>query len=471
MDKIKFGTDGWRAIIAKDFTVENVARVSDATARWLLSKKSSPVVVVGHDCRFAGDLFAETVSLVLGSYGIRVLLARGFVSTPMISLGALKHKADLGIIITASHNPPSYNGFKLKGGYGGPLTPGHVQEIEDMIPDTPAENFRKITTDDLLSKDLLRITGLEAEYIAHVENNFDLQAIRNSSLKLAYDAMYGSGQNVMKKLFPGITFLHCDHNPGFHGQAPEPIDKNLTEFRKLISASGTIDCGLVTDGDADRIGMYDNKGNFVDSHHIILLLIHYLVKYKGMRGKVCTAFSTTPKVEKLCRHYNLPLETVKIGFKYICEIMLKEDVLLGGEESGGIAIKGHIPERDGIWMGLVIWEFMAKSGKSLPDLIKEVYEIVGEFSFERNDLHLKEEVKRRIVENTRKGAYTTFGKYKVKRVEDLDGYKYFFDDENKEWLLIRASGTEPVLRTYAESSSREKAFEILKAAEGTLLNS
>src|SRR5438477_8533317 len=174
------------------------------------------------------------------------------------------------------------------------------------------------------------------------------------------------------------------------GQAPEPIHKNLIEFSEMIKKDGTLDYGLVTDGDADRIGMYDGNGDFIDSHHIILLLIHYLVKYKGMKGKVCTAFSTTPKVEKLCKHYNLPMETVKIGFKYICEIMITEDVLLGGEESGGIAIKNHIPERDGIWIGLVIWEFMAKSGKKLPDLIKEVYDIVGPFSFERNDMHLQQ---------------------------------------------------------------------------------
>ena len=189
-----------------------------------------------------------------------------------------------------------------------------------------------------------------------------------------------------------------------------------------------------------------------------------------MTGKVCTAFSTTPKVEKMCKHYGLELETVKIGFKYICEIMINEDVLLGGEESGGIAIKGHLPERDGIWMGLVIWEFMAKSGKSLTQLIDEVYGIVGPFAFERSDLHLQEEVKNKIVTNTAKGSYRNFGNYEVKRTEDLDGYKYFFDAENKEWLLIRASGTEPVLRTYAESPTKEGAFAILKAAEETLLN-
>jgi len=469
MDKIKFGTDGWRAIIAHDFTVENVARVSEATAKWLLKLKKNPTVMVGHDCRFGGELFAETVTKVMAAHGIKTFLAKGFVSTPMISLGTLVYKCDLGIIITASHNPPSYNGFKLKGSYGGPLTPNLVQEIEDMIPETSSTDL-SLSIGDVDKKGLIQWVALEDDYIRHVEKNFDLNAIRNSGMKLAYDAMYGAGQNVIRRLFPDITLMHCDNNPGFHGQAPEPIDKNLSEFRELIKERKNIDSGLVTDGDADRIGMYDGNGNFIDSHHIILLLIHYLYKYKGVRGKVCTAFSTTPKVEKLCKHYGLELETVKIGFKYICQIMITEDVLLGGEESGGIAIKGHIPERDGIWMGLVIWEFMAKSGKKMPELIQEVYDIVGAFSFERNDLHLKEEVKKKIVENTAKGAYKSFGKYVIKRTEDLDGYKYFFDDENKEWLLIRASGTEPVLRTYAESTTREKAFEILKAAEATLVN-
>ncbi|MBL0103885.1 MAG: phosphoglucomutase/phosphomannomutase family protein [Bacteroidetes bacterium] len=469
MSKIKFGTDGWRAIIANDFTVENVARVAEATAAWLLKNSKNPTVVVGHDCRFAGQLFAETVTKVMAAKGVQTLLAKGFVSTPMISLGTVAHKADAGIIITASHNPPSYNGYKLKGSYGGPMTPANVQQIEDMIQEKSTVNLNESSVDELVKKGLVQIVDLEGEYIKRVEEVFDLNAIRNCGLNFAYDAMYGAGQNVIKRLFPNMTMLHCDDNPGFHGQAPEPIHKNLTEFSNLIKNSGKIDCGLVTDGDADRIGMYDNQGNFVDSHHIILLLIHYMVKYKGMKGKVCTAFSTTPKVEKLCQHYGLPMETVKIGFKYICEIMVNEDVLVGGEESGGIAIKGHIPERDGIWMGLIIWEFMAKSGKKIPDLIKEIYDIVGAFSFERNDMHLKEDVKARIVANTANNAYKSFGKYNVKRVEDLDGYKYFFDDTNTEWLLIRASGTEPVLRTYAESTTREGAFAILKAAEETLL--
>jgi phosphomannomutase len=445
--------------------------VAEATASWLLGRQNKASVVLGHDCRFGGELFAETVAKVLCAKGVKVFLARGFVSTPMISLGTLHATADLGVIITASHNPPSYNGFKLKGSYGGPLSPSDVNEIERIIPPVSTLNISNASLEEYRSAGLLEYLDLEDLYIQHVRKNFDLDSIRNSKLVLAYDAMFGAGQNVMKKLFPDITMLHCDDNPGFHGQAPEPIHKNLLEFSELIKSRGDINCGLVTDGDADRIGMYDSKGNFVDSHHIILLLIHYLYKYKGLRGKVCTAFSTTPRVEKICRHYNIELETVKIGFKYICEIMIKEDVLLGGEESGGIALKGHIPERDGIWVGLVIWEFMAKSGKTLEELIAEVYSIVGEFSFERSDLHLKEEVKNRIVENCRKKNYPSFGNYRVKRMEDLDGFKYFFDDDKREWLLIRASGTEPVLRTYAESGSREGALSILKAAEETFLKS
>lgn len=348
MDKIKFGTDGWRAIIAQDFTVENVARVTEATSKWLLAQFKQPTVVVGHDCRFAGELFAETTAKVFIANGIKVLLAKGFVSTPMISLGAVKYKTNLGIILTASHNPPSYNGYKIKAHYGGPLGPDEVQEVEDLIPNSANGNYKTIDLKDAETKGLLEIVNLEDLYIKHVEANFDIAAIKKANLNLAYDSMFGAGQRVMSRLFPEIHHLHNDHNPGFHGQAPEPIHKNLLEFSNFIKNNGKISCGLATDGDADRIGLYDNEGNFVDSHHIILLLIHYLKKYKGLNGKVATAFSTTVKIKNMCAHYNLPLDVVKIGFKYICGIMVNEDVLVGGEESGGIAIKGHIPERDGI---------------------------------------------------------------------------------------------------------------------------
>ena len=467
MTKIKFGTDGWRAIIALDFTVENVARVAEATAKWLLVKHKQPVVVLGHDCRFAGALFADTAAKVFLANGVKVHLSEGFVSTPMISLGAVKLKTHLGIIITASHNPPSYNGYKIKGSFGGPLAPEEVQEVEDMIPATANTNYQAVNFAEARATGLLVTADLEAMYIKHVEENFDLDAIRNSGLNFAYDAMYGAGQGVMKKLFPNMAKLHCDENPGFEGQAPEPIHKNLLPFSNYIKQQGNIASGLATDGDADRIGLYDAKGNFVDSHHIILLLIHYLVNYKKMNGKVVVAFSTSVRIKNMCAHYNLPLEVVKIGFKYICSIMVKDDVLLGGEESGGIAIKGHIPERDGIWMGLTIWEFMAKSGKSLNQLIEEVYAITGPFCFDRNDLHIDETIKQKVFANCKSGAYKSFGNYTVSRVDDLDGFKYFFDE--KTWMMIRASGTEPVLRVYSEADSKEKVNDILASTKKVLL--
>ncbi len=467
MTKIKFGTDGWRAIIAKDFTVDNVARVTIASAQWLKANFKKPSVVVGHDCRFAGELFAETTAKILANAGIKVYLAKDFVSTPMVSLGTKQNGASLGIIITASHNPPSYNGYKLKGHFGGPLLPAQIQEVEDLIPDTNSIDVEKLSIADFEKQGLIEYIDLETMYVNHVEKNFDMKAIRNSKMNFAYDAMYGAGQNVMRRLLPDITFLHCDYNPGFEGQAPEPIHKNLIPFSTLIKESGDIDCGLATDGDADRIGLYDSKGDFVDSHHIILLLINYLVTQKKFTGKVVNAFSVTPRVKKMCEHFGLEYQVVQIGFKHIAGIMLTDDVLLGGEESGGIAIKGHIPERDGIWMGLTIWEYMVKSGKTLDELIAEVYSIVGEFKFERSDMHLKEDVKNKIVENCKTNKYDSFGNYKVKRLETIDGWKYFFD--NDEWLMIRASGTEPVLRNYAESANTEKAFAILKAAEKTLL--
>lgn len=466
MTKIKFGTDGWRAIIAQEYTVENVARVTKACAVWLNDNFENPSVVLGHDCRFAGELFAETTAKVLLANGIKVKLAKGFVSTPMVSLGTVEEKASLGIVITASHNPPSYNGFKLKGHYGGPLTPDKVQEIEDIIPNEE-NSYLNVSLEEYLNNGMLSYIDLETMYCDHMMNSFDVEAIQKSGLKLAYDAMYGAGQNVLKRVLPETQFLHCDYNPSFMGQAPEPIDKNLQEFSKLIKNEWDIDCGLATDGDADRIGLYNSKGEFVDSHHLILLLIHYLHKYKGYTGKVVVAFSVTPKVEQLCKAYGLEIETVKIGFKYVAGIMIEEDVLLGGEESGGIATKGHIPERDGIWMGMIIWEFMAKSGKSLDDLIKEVYNVIGEFKFERSDLHISEELKQNIIARCKNNEFEAFGNYKVDRIETIDGFKFFFDDNR--WLMIRPSGTEPVLRTYAEAPDLKEVREILKVCETTIV--
>lgn len=469
MTKIKFGTDGWRAIIAKDYTVDNVARVSIAVAKWLKEKYANPSITIGHDCRFGGFLFTETAIKVFLNEGVKVYTTdKGFVSTPMISLATRELEASLGVVITASHNPPSYNGYKLKGHFGGPLLPDDVTEIENKIPDTNSVDLDSVSIEEAKKSNQLSYVDFEDMYIEQVRSVFDLDLIENSGIGLAYDAMYGAGQNVARRLLPDMTFLHCEDNPSFMGQAPEPIHKNLKEFSELIKSDPNIQCGLATDGDADRIGLYNASGEFVDSHHIILLTIHYLAKYKGLKGKVVTGFSSTPKIKKMCEHYGLEHAEVPIGFKYIAGMMAdpNEDVLLGGEESGGIALKTHIPERDGIWMGLTVWEFMAKTGKTLEDLIAEVYEIVGPFAFERNDLHINEDLKQTIVAACKNSEFNMFGKYKVKSVADMDGFKYFFDESR--WLMIRPSGTEPVLRTYAEAPTLEEVRVILDACKLTI---
>ena len=463
MSQIRFGTDGWRAIIAKDFTVENVSRVAYATAEWTLKNFKKPSVVIGHDCRFGGKLFVETAVKVFISKGIKVHLAKSFISTPMISMGVKELNASIGVVITASHNPPEYNGYKLKGHFGGPLSSEKVEEVESLIPSEDKIYLNQVNIDAQIKKGNINIVDLEKIYLDRVKSSFDLEAIKNSGLNFAYDAMYGAGQNVMKKLFPEMTFLHCDYNPSFNDQAPEPIDKNLTEFSELIKTKKNIAAGLATDGDADRIGLYNSKGEFVDSHHIILLLLLYLHKYKKLKGKVVVAASTTPRVVKLAEKWGLDHDTVKVGFKYIAGQMVTEDVLIGGEESGGIAIKGHIPERDGIWMGLVLFEYMATSGKSLEELINEVYELVGEFKYCRDDLHLDEKLKNSIVKKCNNNEFSSFGEYKVIKVDKTDGFKFILKDD--QWLMIRPSGTEPVLRCYAESKDLDGAKAILAACK------
>jgi phosphomannomutase len=465
IDKIKFGTDGWRAIIAQDFTVYNVARVTKGLSYWLLQRGDRPTVLLGHDCRFGGPLFTDMVARVLCANGVKVIMAKGFVSTPMISFGVLKLGAQQGVIITASHNPPTYNGYKLKGAHGGPSNPADIAAVEALIPDTVDIPKEGLTHWE--KQGLLEYVNLEDMYVSYLQEKFDIAALNNSPFKLAYDAMYGAGQNVMRRLFPSAVLIHCDDNPGFHGQAPEPLDKNLQELAKTVATTPEVKIGLATDGDADRIGLYDEDGNFVDAHHIILLLIHYLHKYKGMTGKVAVAFSVTDRVKRMCEVYGLPIEITAIGFKYISEIMTKEDILVGGEESGGIAVKGHIPERDGIYDGLALYEFMHTTGKTLKQLCEEVYDVVGRFVYERNDLTLENEKKESIIKKAAENGYPKFGKYGFNRIETIDGIKYHLD--NGGWIMLRASGTEPLLRVYAEGNSKEETLDILEDVKKTIL--
>jgi phosphomannomutase len=464
---IKFGTDGWRALIAADYTYDNLARVTHATGVWLKTQVpagATPSAMIGYDCRFNGQEFAQAVANRLAQMGIKVFITPGFSSTPMVSLATAQRQCTAGIVITASHNPPQYSGFKIKGYFGGPAFPGMIADVEKRIPDSaPAleDQF-----DALLVNKQIEYYDAEALYLNHLKQAFDLEAIHKSGIKIGYDAMYGAGQNVMRRLFPHAHLLHCDYNPSFMGQAPEPIERNLKPFQDLIRSQG-LQFGLATDGDADRIGLFDEKGSFVDSHHILLLLIHYLHQYKKQSGKVVSTFSCTGKINQLAAKYGLPTQVTKIGFKYIGEIMAAETVIVGGEESGGIAVAGHIPERDGIYIGLMILEYMAKSGKSLTQLIQEIYDAVGSFAVERADLHLTEAQKQTILAKCKSGAYKAFGSYAVQRTEDLDGFKYFF--ANDEWVLVRPSGTEPVLRVYAEAKDRVASERILAAVQQTLL--
>ena len=463
MDTIKFGTDGWRAIIAQEYTVQNVARVSEAVAIWLKAKYEKPSIVIGYDCRFGGPLFTETAIKIFCSHGIKVYTSKGFVSTPMVSMGVLTYNANQGVVITASHNPPSYNGYKLKGAHGGPTPPSEIAEVELLIPDHEV----KITgsLNDFHANELLVYIDLEHDYETYIRNTFDIESLNKSPFKIAYDAMYGAGQRVMQRLFPNACFLHCEENPSFNHTSPEPLHKNLLELSSTIQHTPELKFGLANDGDADRIALYDEDGKYIDSHHIILLLIHYLHKYKKLNGKVVIAASTTLRVNLLCEKYNLPCEVTPIGFKYISEIMMHEDVLVGGEESGGISVKGHIPERDGIYDGLVIYEFMTTTGKSLKELCQEIYKIVGEFYYERVDLHLPEADKQRVIATCLEGIQS-FGDFQVLNINTIDGFKYEF--ANHCWTMIRASGTEPLLRIYAEGNTNEEVQAIIQAVRTRL---
>jgi len=465
MINIKFGTDGWRAIIAKEYTLDNVCRVADASARWLKNNGGSKVVI-GHDCRFGGAMFAIYTARVFAKHGIRVNLAKGVVSTPMVSLGVVQTKSDLGIVITASHNPPEYNGYKLKSHRGGPSFPSDIAEVEALIEDTVPTDLPE--PGDMHDNGLLAYIDLESMYCNHVEKNFDMNAIRNMGQSIGYDAMYGAGQHVFQKLIPTATVLHCEENPSFYNQAPEPIHRNLMEFSKVMGESENLKVGIANDGDADRIGMYDENGKFVDSHHILLLLLKYLYKHKNLTGTVVTTFSVTGKMKKLSEAYGLPHEVTKIGFKYIAEIMANKDVLVGGEESGGLAVKGHIPERDGIWIGLVILEYMAKTNQTLCELIDDLYKDVGSFAFDRDDLHVSDEQKANVISNCNNDSYQNFGDYSIDRIERIDGTKFILGDDK--WVMIRPSGTEPVLRVYCEAPTPKEVRTILDATKETILS-
>jgi len=463
MPRIKFGTDGWRAVIAKDYTFENLSLVAHATAQWLKKNYGdSPKAVVGHDTRFLGRQFAEHTARILAAQDIKVIFAETFATTPAISWATKEFGADAGIVITASHNPPEYNGFKIKAHFGGPASPEMISAVEDetdRVTDLPPikESFEEFRRQGIID-----VQDIEGDYETMLRGRLDIPAIIRSGVKVAHDAMYGAGQGVVARLLgaDNVLSLRSDLNPGFHGQAPEPIEKNLQGLAEAVVEAGC-DVGLANDGDADRIGMFDEKGQFVDSHQLLALLVKYLHEERGLSGDIVKTFSTTHMLDKMGQKYGLKVDTTAIGFKYIGSKIVEGDVLVGGEESGGMAVKGHIPERDGIYIGLLIVEMIVKRGKKLSELVQELFDEFGPHYNRRADIHTTEEKKQNVLDRLKQGGLDQIAGKKVQEVQTLDGYKHLTENG---WLLVRPSGTEPVLRIYAEAPSVKEAEALIEDA-------
>ncbi len=468
---IRFGTDGWRAVISDEFTFDNVRHVAKAIADYILETKpdSTASVVVGFDTRFLSDRYAMEVSRCMADEGLTVHLSKSDCPTPALA-HAIRHLDALGgIMVTASHNAPRYNGIKFKGRHGGPAMPEETRRIEELLKQNLSRGLSPATHAWALSDEggnypgVIRFDPMPA-YLAQVRKLVDCDAIAASKLRVMVDPMYGSGRRyiaaLLREIGCEVSELHGDMNPGFAGIHPEPIERNLGE---LVTAmrSGHFDIGLATDGDADRIGAVDARGSFVDPHRIFSLILRHLVEVRAGKGAVVKTVSTTQLLNRLSQHYHLPLYETPVGFNHICAWMLKEDVLMGGEESGGMSIKGHVPDGDGILMGLLLLEVLASQGKSLEQVILGLMLEFGEFHYGRNDVHTQAFDKKELTQKLTEEAPDTILGHQVLRVNNSDGVKYLLDDDS--WLLIRPSGTEPVLRIYAEAPSPQRVQQLLAA--------
>ena len=465
LTRITFGTDGWRAVIAREFTFENLARVARALARvWLddyqTGKLDAPVIV-GHDTRFLSREFAASVAEIMAEAGFPVLLVDRPCSSPAVSWAVKENGARGAVMITASHNPPEYNGFKIKAHYGGSASSELTRRVEaamDLDWPTGERTPGAITRFDP-----------EASYFAQLGRMVDLQAIARAGIQVIHDPMHGAGAGYLRQILSpyGIQLveIHGDRNPGFGGVNPEPIAANLHELAVRTRDAGArspLVVGLAVDGDADRIGAIDASGQFVNSHQILGLMLDHLAGMRGWTGGVIRTFSTSRLVAKLAEHHGLPLHETPIGFKYVCDLMVREDILIGGEESGGIGIKGHLPERDGILCSLLLLEIMATHGANLLDLVARLEATHGVHRYDRVDLHLEDSaIKDRVMTRLKNRPPATIDGQTVMRVETLDGIKFSLDHGG--WLLVRASGTEPLLRIYAEASSVDQVRALLAA--------
>jgi len=468
---IRFGTDGWRAVISDTFTFENLRIVAQAVADYVKrqSDDERPEVVVGFDTRFLSDRYAIEVARVMAANGIVAHLTRADAPTPAVSYAVTDLQAVAGIMITASHNPPRYNGLKLKASFGGSALPEQAHQVEALLErnQLEARGPNLMAYDQALELGLIRRFDPAWAYYQHLATLVDMDKVSDGELRVVSDAMYGSGRGAFRDLLSRtrchLYEIRGEMNPGFGGIHPEPMAHYL---QALVAAIQThhADVGLATDGDADRIGAVDAQGKFVDPHHIFALVLRYLVEKRGWTGAVVRSVSTTRMVDRLASRYGLPLYETPVGFNHIADYMLSEDVLMGGEESGGISVKGHIPEGDGILMGMLLLEVMADAKVPLHALIEDIQREVGPTCYARRDIPLMRPVaKREMVQRLTEQAPAELAGEQVVDVSAMDGVKYLLADDA--WLLIRPSGTEPVLRVYAEGRSAEELKALLAYGE------
>jgi alpha-D-glucose phosphate-specific phosphoglucomutase len=469
--EIKFGTDGWRAIIADDFTFDNVRHVAGAIASYVLKYEDSQHgVFVGYDTRFASQSAARIVAETIAAAGISVKLANDYTPTPAVSYAVKTHSAAGGVMVTSSHNPWNWNGIKFKGKFGGSATPAIMKRVEEELRTGAMPQGAKASVEEV---------DLKTPYIAAVCRFADMDLISKAKLKIAIDSMYGSGRGVLAGIFRDHGVQHVairqEVNPLFPGINPEPIEPHISLLQKTV-VNEKCDAGLATDGDADRIGAVAEDGSFVDSHKIFCVLLYWLLERKKWPGDVVRAFNTTRMLDRIAAKYGRKLYETPIGFKYIADLMMEHDILIGGEESGGIGYSRFLPERDGVLNCLLLVNAMAEEGKPLGQLVADLQREFGPHYYGRRDLHISEELKQSAIQQARAESTQRLGRYRVLKKENVDGIKFFLDAPTngngaEAWVLFRASGTEPLLRAYSEAASPELVTEILTDAESFVKNS
>lgn len=462
--KIKFGTDGWRARVAEEYTFENVRRCAQGFASYMLEAgHAHQSIIVGHDKRYRGEDFAAAVAEVLTGNGLNVLLTDSATPTPVISYAVVAKKAVGAVNVTASHNPPTDNGFKVRDETGGAIDPAGLKKIESLIPDA-IEDVKIKKLADAKADGSVTIFDAAIDYIAHLDDLIDLQPIKDAGLKVVVDAMWGNGAGWFTRLLNGgkteIIEIHAERNPIFpEMKRPEPIPPNVDVGLQAAKAHHA-DIFIVNDGDADRVGFGDENGEFIDQLRSYGLLAYYLLEIRGERGPIVKTLSTTTMLNKLGKIYNVPVYETGVGFKYIAPKFTETDAMIGGEESGGYAFKGNVPERDGILAGLYMLDFLVRSGKKPTELLAELFEKVGgEHYYNRIDTPFEGD-KQEKIDRILSANPKTIGGLQVTELITIDGYQFHLDDGG--WLLIRFSGTEPVLRVYCETMHADKVDAILQ---------